>query len=89
MFDLSKPTGERAVSIKVAGKPLDEPATYRVATNDFLASGGDRFEVFKQGRDISTGQSLRDAVAQYIGSNSPVKTGGAGRIILREGGGAK
>ncbi|MDR3569071.1 MAG: bifunctional UDP-sugar hydrolase/5'-nucleotidase [Syntrophobacteraceae bacterium] len=88
VFDLSKPPGERAVSIKVGGKPLDEGATYRVATNDFLASGGDRFEVFKQGRDISTGQSLRDAVAQYIGNNSPVKTGGAGRIILREGGGS-
>ena len=87
VFDLSKPQGERAVSIRVAGRGLDEHSNYRVATNDFLASGGDRFAVFKAGRNISTGQSLRDAVARYLGDNSPVKPGGTGRIILREGSG--
>ena len=33
--------GKLAVEIKVGGKPLAEAATYRIATSDFLASGGD------------------------------------------------
>ncbi len=87
VFDMSKPAGQRAVSIEVAGKPLDERASYRVATNDFLATGGDRFEVFKHGRNISTGEWVRDAVVAYIGKNSPVKVVG-GRLHRRGCGGA-
>ncbi len=84
VYDMSKPPGERIVSIKVAGQPLNNRASYRIATNDFLAAGGDRFDVFKHGRNISTGQSLREAVVEYIRKNSPVKAGGVGRIILKD-----
>ncbi len=83
VYDLSKPTGERIVSVEVAGKPLDDRASYRVATNDFLATGGDRFDVFKHGRNISTEQSLRDAVVEYIRKNSPVGAAHPSRIIIR------
>lgn len=83
VYDLSKPSGERIVSVEVAGKPLDDRASYRVATNDFLATGGDRFDVFKQGRNISTEQSLRDAVVEYIRKNSPVPAARPNRIIIR------
>ena len=70
------------MSIEVAGKPLDDEASYRVATNDFLAAGGDRFEVFKHGSDFSTGQSLREAVVDYIRENSPIKARAEGRIVI-------
>ena len=33
------------------GKPLDPKASYRVATNSFLAEGGDGLKVFGQGTD--------------------------------------
>ena len=84
LYDLSKPAGERAVSVEVAGKPMAAGTYYRVATNDFLAAGGDRFNVFKHGRNISTGQSLRDAVVGYIRENSPVKAVGGDRITFRD-----
>ncbi|MDR3557161.1 MAG: bifunctional UDP-sugar hydrolase/5'-nucleotidase [Syntrophobacteraceae bacterium] len=83
VFDLSKPAGERVVSIEAAGKPLDDQASYRVATNDFLAAGGDHFAVFKHGRNISSGQSLREAVVEYIKRNSPLQAGSTNRIILK------
>ncbi|MCC6406808.1 MAG: bifunctional metallophosphatase/5'-nucleotidase [Planctomycetes bacterium] len=35
------------VAIEVGGKPLDPAARYRVATNSFLAGGGDAMDVFK------------------------------------------
>ena len=41
--DLSRPAGSRIVSIKVGGAPLSETRTYRVATNDFMARGGDGY----------------------------------------------
>ena len=40
-FDPSMPAGSRVVEVTVNGEPLDEERVYTVATNDFLADGGD------------------------------------------------
>lgn len=37
----------RVTAIEVGGQPLDPDARYRVATNSFLAGGGDRMDAFK------------------------------------------
>ena len=83
VYDLSKPAGAKVASVEVAGKPMAALATYRVVTNDFLAAGGDQFNIFKQGRNISSGPSLRDAVADYIRKNSPVNVQAKNRIVFR------
>ena len=83
VYDLSKPVGAKVASAEVAGKPMEPQETYRVVTNDFLASGGDQFNIFKQGRNISAGPSLRDAVAGYIRKNSPINVQARNRIIFR------
>ncbi len=83
VYDLSKPEGAKAASIEAAGKPLEARATYRVVTNDFLASGGNRFNIFKKGRNISVGPPLRDAVVDYIRKNSPINVQVRNRIIFR------
>ena len=82
-YDLSKPPGAKVASIEVAGKPMAALATYRVVTNDFLAAGGDQFNIFKQGRNISSGPAQRDAVADYIRKNSPVRVQVRNRIVFR------
>lgn len=41
--DLSRPKGDRIVSIEVAGQPLDPAKSYRLATNDYLAEGGNGY----------------------------------------------
>ena len=82
-YDLSKPAGAKVASVEVAGKPMAALATYRVVTNDFLAAGGDQFNIFKQGRNISSGPSQRDAVADYIRKNSPMDVQVRNRIIFR------
>ncbi len=41
--DASRPPGSRILSVKVGAAPLDESKTYRVATNDYLARGGDGY----------------------------------------------
>ncbi len=61
--------------------PLDPAATYKVATNDYIANGGSGFRVLKRNTTkFDTGVSLRDALADYLGTLSAcgdyeVKTG--------------
>lgn len=53
---------------KVGSKAFNRAATYHVATNDFLAAGGDGYAVFKEkGKDIwNTSTLLSDIVVDYI-----------------------
>ncbi|MGL5675058.1 MAG: bifunctional metallophosphatase/5'-nucleotidase [Cellulosilyticaceae bacterium] len=46
-LDASKEAGSRVSNVKVAGKALEMDAYYTVATNDFVAVGGDGYEMFK------------------------------------------
>jgi 2',3'-cyclic-nucleotide 2'-phosphodiesterase (5'-nucleotidase family) len=83
VYDLSKPAGAKVTSVEVAGKPMEAQATYRVVTNDFLAAGGSKFNIFKRGRNISAGPPQRDTVAHYIRKNSPINVQVMNRIIFR------
>jgi 2',3'-cyclic-nucleotide 2'-phosphodiesterase (5'-nucleotidase family) len=51
-FDPRRPAGDRIVSVRVGGAPLDPGRTYRVATNDFLARGGDGYAAFAAVRPL-------------------------------------
>jgi 5'-nucleotidase / UDP-sugar diphosphatase len=82
-YDLSKPAGAKVTSVQVAGKPMEDQAIYRVVTNDFLASGGNQFNVFKRGRNITMGPLQRDAAADYIQKNSPITVQVRNRIVFR------
>ena len=58
---------DRKLQITVGGMPIDEAATYRVATNSFLAWGGDGFTTFGEGKDrVNSGVLLRDAIAKDL-----------------------
>jgi 5'-nucleotidase len=73
-WDPNGSTGSRIVrgSVMIAGEPLDRGRTYRVTVNSYLASGGDRFNVFASGRDRVVGGSSRQAIADYLQARSPV-----------------
>jgi 2',3'-cyclic-nucleotide 2'-phosphodiesterase (5'-nucleotidase family) len=45
-YSPSEKKGSRVKEIFVAGKPIDPDQEYIVATNDFLAAGGDGYKVF-------------------------------------------
>jgi len=42
-YDSQRPTGRRVLLIEVGGAPLDSDRMYKVATNDFMARGGDDY----------------------------------------------
>lgn len=53
--------------IEVAGKPFDINQTYKVATSDYLANGGDKMSFFKNPiQTESLGVLLRDAIIEYM-----------------------
>ncbi len=79
-YNLQRPFGSRVVDVVVNGQPLDAEKTYRIATNDFLAAGGDRFGYFKNGREIVYHGDFRDAVTDYFRAQSPLTLRLDGRI---------
>ncbi len=83
-YDLSKPAGSKVASASVDGKPLAPASIYRVATNDFLAAGGDLYTEFKEGPNVVFGSELRDVVTDYITRHSPISIKAEGRLVYRK-----
>lgn len=55
--------------ISVNGRPLEPGATYKIATNDYIANGGSGFKVLKRNTTkFDTGVSLRDALIDFLGT---------------------
>lgn len=74
-FDATKPAGSRVTSVEVNGQPLDETKTYTVATNDFIAKGGDGYDMFKSSTiEFDSGELLSTVVMNYLQSNKPIPT---------------
>jgi len=67
-FDESKPAGGRIVEVRVGGVALDPDAEYTVAMVDFLATGGDKYTVFREGTNVVPGPSDVDALVAYMES---------------------
>jgi 5'-nucleotidase len=68
-YDRSRAAGDRVTSITLAdGTPIDPAASYTVAENSFLATGGDGFTVFKQGTNVQSFGSDVDALDHYVQS---------------------
>ena len=67
VFDPRLPKGQRLLSFSLGGKPIDPDHVYTVATNDFLADGGDGFEGFKDALEREdTGILDAEALQQYF-----------------------
>lgn len=67
-YDDRRADGDKIVgaSIKLDGTPVDPAASYRVVVNSFLADGGDKFAVLKQGRNRVQGGGDLDAFRAHL-----------------------
>ena len=52
--------------LTIGGTPVDPAASYRVTVNSFLADGGDRFSILREGADRLGGEVDTDALEAYI-----------------------
>ncbi|MEV5849628.1 bifunctional metallophosphatase/5'-nucleotidase [Streptomyces sp. NPDC051985] len=71
-LDLTKTGADRVVtdSIRLDGQAVDPAATYRIATNSFLAGGGDGFTTLGLGTGDLVGTDDLSALAEYLTANS-------------------
>ncbi|MET8449964.1 bifunctional metallophosphatase/5'-nucleotidase [Streptomyces sp. NPDC005209] len=87
-LDMTKSGADRVVtdSIKLNGAAIDPAATYRVATNSFLAGGGDGFPTLGQGTNDLVGTDDLAALEKYLLANSspstPIAPPAANRITI-------
>lgn len=61
-------SGTTLGEVTLDGKPLDDNASYRVVTNNFLQGGGDGFPTFTKGTNVYYGGVDIDAFASYLTS---------------------
>jgi 2',3'-cyclic-nucleotide 2'-phosphodiesterase (5'-nucleotidase family) len=83
--DHRAPAGQRIRQLEHGGKPIEPDAKYKVASNDFLLSGGDGYTTLGQGRILigkTDGRLLADVVMSYIRSLKTVDAKVEGRIVF-------
>lgn len=85
-FDLGRPALDRVVEITTGdGTPLEMDRVYRVAVNDFMATGGDEYDVLTGGRDrketdLLVREVLEDHVRRLTTAGQAVDSRVEGRI---------
>jgi 2',3'-cyclic-nucleotide 2'-phosphodiesterase (5'-nucleotidase family) len=84
--DLKRPPGSRVVAIKVGALPLDDDKLYRLATNDFMARGGDGYGMLRDAKQllpVDDSPLLANEIMAYLRRIGAVRSGIEGRMILR------
>ncbi|NIA70718.1 bifunctional metallophosphatase/5'-nucleotidase [Pelagibius litoralis] len=79
----SAPPGQRVKAVTVGGQPLDLEATYTLATNDFIARGGDGYAVFKDTVpmiDAAAAKFMASMVMDFVAAAGEVSPKAEGRV---------
>lgn len=85
-WNVGSAEGQRVRSLEIrqpdgSYRPVDPTASYVVATNNFMRSGGDGYALMATGRDVyDFGQNLEDALAEQFKAG-PVSPAVEGRIL--------
>lgn len=83
--DLARPSGSRVAAVTIAGKPLEPGRLYRLATNDFLARGGDGYSALRNAEIIINardGDLIVNIVTDALKAMPRVAPGEDGRIKM-------
>ncbi|WP_233201802.1 choice-of-anchor I family protein [Cryobacterium sp. Y11] len=83
LYDPAAVRGEHIVDMTLNGVAIAPTDVFRVATNSFLASGGDNFTTFAAGTDATdTGQIDLTATVEYFEQHALVDPAPLGRAVL-------
>lgn len=81
-IDPNREAGKRVHSMKINGQPMDMNKEYLVATNDFMAAGGDEYTSFKESPITNEFPALDEAVISYIQKHGTVTQTVENRITI-------
>lgn len=79
-FEESKEAGNRVTDVKVNGNNLDETSEYTVAINDFMAIGGDGYDILKNYKTIAEFGTYEEIFNNYLAENGTEGCEVSGRI---------
>ena len=86
-FDVRRPSGSRITRVEVGGAPLEPGRVYRVATNDFMYTGGDGYTAFESAEvliDAASGDTMANHLIEYVRAAGTVAPVIEGRIIRED-----
>lgn len=83
-FDPAQPAGSRVAEAKVGDKALDKAAEYTVAINDFMAIGGDGYEMLAKYPVAAEFGTYEEIFADYLNTNGTKGSDVSGRITVKE-----
>lgn len=72
-IDLTKPVGQRVTKLQFNGADVTPEQTFRIAINNYRASGGGGFAMFKAGTRVwQSTNEIRDLIAAYVQGHQPL-----------------
>ncbi|MFB6365712.1 5'-nucleotidase C-terminal domain-containing protein [Paenibacillus elgii] len=87
-LDPAQPKGQRVSEVKVKGQPIDPNKMYLLATNDFMAAGGDDYKMFKDYPLAGDYSSLEESLIKYFQKKGEVNPQVENRIAIKKASGA-
>ncbi len=83
-IDSAQPEGSRVTDVFVHGEAIDPEGTYTLATNDYLAAGGDGYDMLADAEEIAVADMTdQEMFIAYLQEYSPVFPLVEGRIVVR------
>ena len=71
VYSKNSPAGERIKRVILPnGEKVELDKTYRVATNDFMAAGGDGYTMF--GKEVKSGLNMNEVFENYLAKEFPL-----------------
>ena len=87
VYDPRRPPGARVIAVTHEGAALDPDGRYTLATNDFMARGGDGYRVFvdkKRLIEARAGTLVASQVIEYITAHGAIAPRPQGRLRVLE-----
>ncbi|MDU5230279.1 bifunctional metallophosphatase/5'-nucleotidase [Anaerococcus octavius] len=79
-YDSTKEAGQRVTEITINGQNLDMNKNYTVVTNDFMAIGGDGYEMFKSQKKLAEYELISEIFENAIKKSSTITPEADGRM---------
>lgn len=80
-YDMSKPVGKRLVKLNIGSEPVIDDKIYKVATNSFVADGGDLYTMFEHTTKTNSELPFSTYIMEYFKTHKVVDAPAMGRLI--------
>lgn len=83
-LDTNEKAGSRVKDVRINGEAIDLTKTYKLATNDFMAAGGDGYTMFEANKILSEDTTLADLLVEYLDEVKEIDYATDGRLNIIE-----